>query len=104
MDAIRCFTCNKVIGGKWEKYRSLCQQLENPSAESDEEPIIKSYDDIMAQLGISRWCCKRMFLTGVNVTEKIIDYNQVHDVMKANPYVHYKTTSVDSTKRIYLAR
>lgn len=94
MDPIRCFTCGKVIGSKWEKYRELYQKMEQNPAEV-------TYDGIMTELGISRWCCKRMLKTGVNVTEKILDYKKVHDVMATNPYVTYKNTSVDRTKRVY---
>jgi len=94
MDAVRCFTCGKVIGAKWEKYRELYQRME-------QNPTTITYDDVMNDLGITRWCCKRMFKTGVNVTEKILDYKQVHDVMATNPYVTYKTTTVEKTQRVY---
>lgn len=94
MDPVRCFTCNKIIGSKWERYRELYQQME-------QNPTEITYGNIMATLGITRWCCKRMFKTGVNITEKILDYKQVHDVMATNPYVTYKTESVDKNKRSY---
>jgi DNA-directed RNA polymerase I, II, and III subunit RPABC5 len=95
MDPIRCFTCNKIIGNKWNKYRDLYQQMEN------EQNTTLTYDSIMKELGISRYCCKRMFKTSVDVTEKILDYKQVHNTMKDNPYVTYKTTTVDKTIRSY---
>lgn len=72
----------------------MYQQMENGESKL-------SFDDIMRELGISRWCCKRMLKTSVNVTEKVLDYKRVHDVMNANPYVTFKTKSVDSTIRTY---
>ena len=48
MIPIRCFTCNKVIGNKWETYLFLKQQ------EYTEQEIYN-------QLKIRRFCCKRMF-------------------------------------------
>ena len=95
MDPIRCFTCNKTIGNKWNHYRDLYQKMENDPNSN------LTYDDIMKQLGIARYCCKRMFKTSVDVTEKILDYKQVHNTMKDNPYVTYKTTTVDKSIRTY---
>ena len=111
MEPVRCFTCNKVLGGKYEQYRSLCQTQSSELA--------------MNQLGLRRWCCRRMMLTSTNLTERTLDYNQVHDTMKQNPYVVYKTDTVgpnalrppsatllqqphphpsDKTQRVYWAR
>jgi len=56
---VRCFTCGKVIGHYWEKYRELTR----------EEPPEKVLDS----LGIERYCCRRMFLTHKEIMEEIID-------------------------------
>ena len=47
---IRCFTCNKVIANKCETYEKLLQEGKN-------------IEDIFKRIRITRYCCKRMFLS-----------------------------------------
>lgn len=61
---IRCFTCNKVIGNKWETYKS---NLESGMSISDSFKNIKVY----------RYCCKRMFLGQVEIIEKLLEYKNL---------------------------
>ena len=56
---VRCFTCGKVIGNKWETYLNLVN-----GAEMSE---MKALDE----LGLTRYCCRRMLLTHVDLIEKL---------------------------------
>nr|CAD7406381.1 unnamed protein product [Timema cristinae] len=58
---IRCFTCGKVIGNKWEAYLGLLQ------AEYTE-------GDALDALGLKRYCCRRMLLGHVDLIEKLLNY------------------------------
>ena len=51
---IRCFTCGKVVGDKSQQYESMVK-----------EKI--PFDEIYKQLGIQRYCCKRMLQTNLNI-------------------------------------
>ncbi|KAK4598213.1 hypothetical protein RGQ29_015619 [Quercus rubra] len=50
---VRCFTCGKVIGNKWDMYLDLLQ--------SD-----YSEGDALDGLGLVRYCCRRMLMTHVD--------------------------------------
>lgn len=55
---VRCFTCGKVIGDKWDMY---LKYLEEGYAEAD----------ALTTLGLKRYCCRRMLLTHVDLIEKL---------------------------------
>ncbi|KAF4111528.1 hypothetical protein G5714_008559 [Onychostoma macrolepis] len=58
---IRCFTCGKIVGNKWEAYLGLLQ------AEYTE-------GDALDALGLKRYCCRRMLLAHVDLIEKLLNY------------------------------
>jgi len=63
---VRCYTCNKVIGNKQVTYEKLV-------AEGKKE------NEIMEILGLTRYCCKRMLLTNVDLVDKMLQYCEVKE-------------------------
>ena len=54
----------KVIGNKWEEYLSLLED-ENSQAEA------------LDHLGLTRYCCRRMVMTHVNLIERLLQYKPI---------------------------
>jgi DNA-directed RNA polymerase subunit N len=60
---IRCFTCGAVIADKYEEYAKRVKEGKNPSK-------------VLEEMEIERYCCRRMFLSHVEVMEKITKYRK----------------------------
>ena len=60
---VRCFTCGKIIGNKYETYLELMQD-ENTTE-----------SDALSNLGLTRYCCRRMLLTHVDLMTRLLNYN-----------------------------
>lgn len=63
MIPVRCFTCGKVIGDKWEAFNNRI---------TDGEDVGKVLDD----LDINRYCCRRMFISQVDVLDELLKYTK----------------------------
>ncbi len=59
---VRCFTCGKVIGQLYDEYNLRVQGGEDAKKVLDE-------------LGLERYCCRRMFLTHVDLIDQIMPYS-----------------------------
>ena len=58
---VRCFTCGKVTGNKWKSYQILLKEGKNEKEALD-------------QLGVHRYCCRRILLTHVELLDKMLCY------------------------------
>ena len=53
---VRCFTCNKVIGNKWETYKQKLDEGKDPKI-------------FFNEIGLKRFCCKRMLQSNYEITD-----------------------------------
>jgi len=61
---IRCFTCGKVVADKWEPFDQRTKAGEDPKA-------------VLDDLGLTRYCCRRMLLTYINLINDISKFRQL---------------------------
>jgi DNA-directed RNA polymerase subunit N (RpoN/RPB10) len=81
---VRCFTCGKVLGNKWEYYQNKVSELEEEYAKKQKkensnssdsenyknlEPIYKK--ELLDQLGLSKMCCRRHMLSHIDMIDVI---------------------------------
>lgn len=62
MIPVRCFTCGKLVGDKWEEWVKRLQDGEDP-------------DKILDDLGLTRVCCRRMMVSHIDLIDDIIQFS-----------------------------
>jgi len=77
---VRCFTCGKIIADKYNTYQTLVTENRKAMGMPPEDTILKvSRDKIpetpegkaLDQIGLKRYCCRRMMLSHINLIDVI---------------------------------
>ena len=58
---VKCFSCGKPVGQVYEKF---CAEVKKG----------KDAEQVLNELGVERYCCRRMILSQVDLIEKIARY------------------------------
>ncbi|MFH2106604.1 MAG: DNA-directed RNA polymerase subunit N [Candidatus Micrarchaeota archaeon] len=57
---VRCFTCGGLVGHLYEKYKELLKS--------------KGEGEALDELGVERYCCRRMFIAHVDMIGEVSKY------------------------------
>ena len=63
---VRCFSCGKVIGDKWEDFKKRVEEGEEPN-------------EVLEDLDITRYCCRRMLLSHVEIIDEVLKFHEERD-------------------------
>jgi len=58
---VRCFSCGKVIGESYEKFKERTVKGEDP-------------EKVLNDLGIKRYCCRRMVFSHVDFIDELLKF------------------------------
>lgn len=70
---VRCFTCGKLIGDKWEDFARRMKEGDAPK-------------EVMDDLGLTRYCCRRMLLSHVEIIDEIIKFYEARKGKEEEEY------------------
>lgn len=63
MRPVRCFSCGKPLADKYEKFEKRVEEGEDP-------------EQVFEDLGIERYCCRRMIITSIDATDEMARYER----------------------------
>ncbi len=66
---VRCFSCGKVVGDKWEPYSKRVAAGESPK-------------EVLDDLGVGRYCCRRMLLSHVDLIDEILRFDENREIVE----------------------
>jgi DNA-directed RNA polymerase subunit N len=58
---VRCLTCGKVIGDKWEEYEQRVEDGEDKG-------------EVLDDLNVEKYCCRTIFLTHVDTIDEVAEH------------------------------
>jgi DNA-directed RNA polymerase subunit N len=58
---VRCFTCGKLVGDKWEEFARRVKAGEDAG-------------EVLDNLGVKRYCCRRMLLSHVEIFDEVLRF------------------------------
>lgn len=59
---VRCFSCGKVIGDKWDEFEERVEDGEDKK-------------EVLDDLGLEKYCCRTVFLTNVDTIDEIGEHH-----------------------------
>lgn len=59
---VRCFSCNKVVGGAYEEFVERQENGEDPAK-------------VMDDLGIERYCCRKIYVSHLDLIDELLPYD-----------------------------
>ena len=60
---VRCFSCGKLVGDKYEEFAMRVKKGEDPNT-------------VLNSLGLKRYCCRRMIISTLDVIDQLIPYSE----------------------------
>jgi len=69
---VRCFTCGKVISQEYEEFKKRFDNYQK-TVDAGEEPK-ETPKQILDDLGVQRYCCRRMIITHVDLLSEAAPY------------------------------
>jgi DNA-directed RNA polymerase subunit N len=65
---VRCFSCGKLVGDKWEPFSKRVAAGEPPK-------------EVLDDVGVERYCCRRMLLSHVELIDNILEFHVNKEVV-----------------------
>lgn len=71
---VKCFTCNKLLGNKWNEYKKESSRIkeEKENSKITEEESINQSMKLFEKLDLNRYCCRSVIMSTLDMTDIIL--------------------------------
>lgn len=69
---VRCFSCGKVIATDYIKFR---EEVEKIKKSENRNPTSEEINNIFDELGVKRYCCRRMIVSHIDLIDEVINFD-----------------------------
>ncbi|HLH86266.1 MAG TPA: DNA-directed RNA polymerase subunit N [Thermoplasmataceae archaeon] len=68
---VRCFSCGKVIASTYVKFNQQVDEIKS----TGRDPTPAELSSILDNLGVERYCCRRMVLSHTDLIDEILPFS-----------------------------
>ncbi|GGM73162.1 DNA-directed RNA polymerase subunit N [Thermogymnomonas acidicola] len=68
---VRCFSCGRVIASDYVRFRARMDEIRALGREPAPEEVSRALDE----LGLHRYCCRRMILSHVDLIDDVMPFS-----------------------------
>lgn len=68
---VRCFSCGRVVGSDYKRFSEQYRKIKETGRDPRPEEISKILDD----LGLKRYCCRRMVISHIDLIDEILPFS-----------------------------
>ncbi|WP_337860342.1 DNA-directed RNA polymerase subunit N [Ferroplasma sp.] len=69
---VRCFSCGKVVASDYVRFVEESKKIRK---DTSHDPTGKEKSEILDNLGVDRYCCRRMILSNADLLDEVISYS-----------------------------
>ncbi|MCL5782744.1 MAG: DNA-directed RNA polymerase subunit N [Candidatus Thermoplasmatota archaeon] len=68
---VRCFSCGRVIASDYVKFNEKLKEIKGTGREPTPDEMARTMDD----LGLHRYCCRRMVLSHTDLIDEVLPFS-----------------------------
>jgi DNA-directed RNA polymerase subunit N len=69
---VRCFSCGRVIGSDYVRFTKRTEEIRRTK---NREPTAEEVSQILDDLNVIRYCCRRMILSNADLLPEILPFD-----------------------------
>jgi len=69
---VRCFSCGRVIASDYVKFK---EKMDKIKVEQKREPYPQEIAETLDELGVTRYCCRRMIISQADLLQEILPFD-----------------------------
>ncbi|MEM0160337.1 MAG: DNA-directed RNA polymerase subunit N [Thermoplasmata archaeon] len=69
---VRCYSCGRVIASDYMNFKEKVDEIRK---KENRDPTVEEIKSIFEQIGVRRYCCKRMIISHIDLIDEVIPFD-----------------------------